>query len=84
MPSMGFGGVGGSGIGRHHGEEGFREFSNPRGYFERKPGGVPEWVRPPYGAGTRKLIEDVGYADIGSKLKFALPQLVKNLFIRSM
>ena len=84
MPSMGFGGNGGSGIGRHHGEEGFREFSNPRGYFERLPGGVVDWVRPPYGEGTRKLIDEVAYASIGKKLKFALPQLVRNLFKNTM
>ena len=29
--ALGFGGVGMSGRGRHHGIEGFREFSNPRG-----------------------------------------------------
>jgi len=32
--SLGFGGVGKSGMGRHHGFDGFREFSNPRGVFE--------------------------------------------------
>lgn len=31
IPSLGFGGVGMSGMGRHHGLEGFLEFSNPRG-----------------------------------------------------
>ncbi len=35
LPSMGFGGSGLSGMGRHHGIEGFREFSNPRGIFVR-------------------------------------------------
>ncbi len=35
LPSMGFGGSGMSGMGRHHGIEGFREFSNPRGVFIR-------------------------------------------------
>jgi coniferyl-aldehyde dehydrogenase len=35
LPSMGFGGSGMSGMGRHHGIEGFREFSNPRGVFVR-------------------------------------------------
>lgn len=35
LPSMGFGGSGMSGMGRHHGIEGFREFSNPRGIFVR-------------------------------------------------
>ena len=35
LPSLGFGGVGTSGMGRHHGIEGFREFSNPRGVVVR-------------------------------------------------
>uniref|UniRef100_UPI0035CB29AC aldehyde dehydrogenase family protein n=1 Tax=uncultured Sphingomonas sp. TaxID=158754 RepID=UPI0035CB29AC len=35
LPSMGFGGSGASGMGRHHGIEGFREFSNPRGVVVR-------------------------------------------------
>ena len=35
LPSMGFGSSGISGIGRHHGIEGFREFSNPRGIVQR-------------------------------------------------
>jgi coniferyl-aldehyde dehydrogenase len=80
IPSMGFGGIGPSGMGRHHGEEGFREFSNPRGFFERRPGGVMNWFMPPYGADTRFLIDKVAYAPLGLQLKFALPQLVKNLF----
>ncbi|MFO1269214.1 MAG: aldehyde dehydrogenase family protein [Rubrivivax sp.] len=80
IPSMGFGGIGPSGMGRHHGEEGFREFSNPRGFFERKPGSVIDWITPPYGADTRNLIDNVAYASVGQQLKFALPRLVKNLF----
>ena len=35
LPSMGFGGSGMSGMGRHHGIEGFREFSNQRGVVVR-------------------------------------------------
>jgi coniferyl-aldehyde dehydrogenase len=38
LPSLGFGGVGMSGMGRHHGIEGFREFSNPRGVVMRGVG----------------------------------------------
>lgn len=40
LPSMGFGGSGNSGMGRHHGVEGFREFSNPRGVFTRAASGT--------------------------------------------
>lgn len=35
LGSLPFGGSGNSGMGRHHGVEGFREFSNPRGVFKR-------------------------------------------------
>ena len=35
LPSLAFGGVGTSGMGRHHGVEGFREFSNQRGIVVR-------------------------------------------------
>jgi coniferyl-aldehyde dehydrogenase len=82
QPSMGFGGSGASGMGRHHGEEGFKEFSNPRGYFERGSGGTIDWLVPPYGIGTRKLIDDVAYAPIGKQLVFALTQLPKNLIAK--
>jgi len=38
LPLLAFGGVGMSGIGRHHGIEGFREFSNQRGVVVRGEG----------------------------------------------
>ncbi|MDP5070467.1 MAG: aldehyde dehydrogenase family protein, partial [Congregibacter sp.] len=38
LPSLGFGGSGNSGMGRHHGIQGFYEFSNPRGMFKRGEG----------------------------------------------
>ena len=82
QPSMGFGGNGASGMGRHHGEEGFREFSNPRGYFERGAGGVMDWIMPPYGKDTRFLIDRVAYGGLGQQALFALKQLPKNLLAR--
>ena len=82
VASMGFGGTGASGMGRHHGEEGFREFSNARGYFERGVGGIADWVTPPYGAGTRKLIDEVAYAPLAKQALFALQQLPQNLWAK--
>ncbi|MBB1606893.1 MULTISPECIES: aldehyde dehydrogenase family protein [unclassified Pseudomonas] len=68
LASMGFGGVGASGMGRHHGEEGFREFSNPRGFYERRAGGSFELITPPYGAATRQLIDTVAYPQVAAAL----------------
>lgn len=50
LPSLGFGGSGNSGMGRHHGVEGFREFSNPRGVFTRGKTGqdMIKAFAPPY------------------------------------
>ena len=48
LPNMGFGGIGHSGIGRHHGPEGFREFSNPRGVFVRGGDDAIALFYPPY------------------------------------
>ena len=49
LPSLPFGGIGQSGSGRHHGIEGFREFSNLRGVFVRGEGDLIEAFAPPYG-----------------------------------
>ena len=82
QPSMGFGGSGASGMGRHHGEEGFREFSISRGFFERGTGGTIDWIIPPYGAGTRMLIDKVAYAPVAQQALFALKQFPKNLIAK--
>ena len=57
LPSMGFGGIGQSGSGRHHGVEGFREFSNPRGVFVRGEGDLIEAFLPPYGATAQAVVD---------------------------
>ena len=46
LPSFGFGG---SGMGRHHGIHGFREFSNPRGVFVRDHTDLIDAFSPTYG-----------------------------------
>ena len=57
LPSLGFGGVGQSGSGRHHGIEGFREFSNLRGVFVRGEGDLIEAFAPPYGPQAQALVD---------------------------
>ncbi|KAK4705070.1 hypothetical protein P7C70_g1131, partial [Phenoliferia sp. Uapishka_3] len=49
IPSLPFGGIGNSGMGVHHGVEGFREFSNPKGVVRK--GKAPDMLAafyPPY------------------------------------
>ncbi len=48
LPSLAFGGVGMSGMGRHHGVEGFREFSNQRGVVVRGEGDHVDAFYVPY------------------------------------
>ena len=57
LPSLPFGGVGMSGSGRHHGVEGFREFSNPRGVFVRGEDDLIEAFSPPYGDVARAVVD---------------------------
>ena len=61
LPSLGFGGSGASGMGRHHGIEGFREFSNPRGVVVRGTSGdLVAAFAPPYA--TAAAIADAAFA----------------------
>ncbi len=60
--SLPFGGIGQSGTGRHHGVEGFREFSNLRGVFVRGEGDLIEAFAPPYGE-TAQAVVDAAFAD---------------------
>lgn len=55
--SMGFGGVGKSGMGRHHGIEGFREFSNPRGCVEMAKDSNLDLILSPHGDVTREFLK---------------------------
>ena len=59
LPSLGFGGVGYSGSGRHHGVDGFREFSNPRGVVYRGEGGMLDAFLPPYGEMVDTLLKSI-------------------------
>ncbi len=57
LPSLPFGGIGQSGSGRHHGIEGFREFSNLRGVFYRGEGDLIEAFAPPYGPAAQAVVD---------------------------
>jgi coniferyl-aldehyde dehydrogenase len=57
LPSLPFGGIGQSGSGRHHGVEGFREFSNPRAVFVRGEGDMIEAFAPPYGPAAQAVVD---------------------------
>jgi coniferyl-aldehyde dehydrogenase len=61
LASLPFGGIGQSGSGRHHGLEGFREFSNLRGVFVRGEGDLIEAFAPPYGP-TAQAVVDAAFA----------------------
>jgi len=61
LPSLPFGGIGQSGSGRHHGVEGFREFSNLRAVFVRGEGDLLEAFAPPYGP-TAQAVVDAAFA----------------------
>jgi acyl-CoA reductase-like NAD-dependent aldehyde dehydrogenase len=64
LPSLPFGGVGQSGSGRHHGVDGFREFSNPRAVFVRGEGDLIEAFAPPYGP-TAQAVVDAAFGGAG-------------------
>ncbi|MFB6099471.1 MAG: aldehyde dehydrogenase family protein, partial [Salinibacter sp.] len=59
-PSLPFGGAGHSGLGRGHGEAGFRAFSNERSVMRRSYGAsFLDLLYPPYDTSTKKLARAV-------------------------
>lgn len=64
--NLGFGGVGKSGMGRHHGIEGFREFSNPRGCVELASDANLEPLMSPHGEVSRQFLKAVTGGLLGS------------------
>lgn len=51
-----FGGVGPSGMGRYHGFDGFKTFSNSKAVFTQTRAEVAGFLRPPYGRRLRNLL----------------------------
>jgi len=53
---MPFGGVGTSGMGHYHGEEGFRTFSNAKGVFAKQKINSGKVIHPPHGSLLHKAV----------------------------
>lgn len=51
-----FGGIGASGVGNYHGEEGFKTFSHAKSVFKRGRFSVANQLFPPYGKIVHKLV----------------------------
>lgn len=58
-PSLPFGGVGQSGIGKYHGKSGFEEMSHPRAVLHRKFKAGAELFYPPYTERKKRWIDKV-------------------------
>ena len=52
-----FGGVGASGIGAYHGEEGFMRLSHAKGVFTRARWNLADLIRPPFGRLTDSILK---------------------------
>jgi aldehyde dehydrogenase (NAD+) len=71
LPDLPFGGVGNSGMGKYHGEWGFRTWTNARGVLYRSTWTDPDLRYPPYRVGA--VVESAGQnaarnaADAGSR-----------------
>ncbi len=57
MEDLPFGGVGPSGMGSYHGQDGFRTFSHARAVFTQSKIDVGKLLRPPYGGKIRGLLK---------------------------
>jgi len=57
VESLPFGGVGASGMGAYHGQDGFRTFSHARAVL--RAGEAPDLMRPPYSEPMRQLVRSL-------------------------
>jgi coniferyl-aldehyde dehydrogenase len=57
QPNLPFGGVGPSGMGQYHGFDGFATFSKKKGVFLQSRWSPVSFLRPPYGALTRRILK---------------------------
>jgi aldehyde dehydrogenase (NAD+) len=68
-PDLPFGGVGYSGYGKYHGEDGFKCFSNPKAVLV-KPAIPADFLYPPYNASKVALIKRLMSLLVGSQCQF--------------
>jgi coniferyl-aldehyde dehydrogenase len=64
-PSLPFGGIGNSGMGYHHGYEGFQTFSHARSVFRRGEQNAWELMHPPYTEQFEAIANAVFDAEFG-------------------
>ncbi len=57
QPGLPFGGIGASGMGQYRGEYGFHRFSHHLGIFCQSRYNACDWIRPPYGEFSRRLMQ---------------------------
>ncbi len=58
-PALPFGGIGNSGMGCHHGHEGFLQFSHARSVFHLDTAAADAFGRPPYSGPSTTMIEEI-------------------------
>jgi len=56
MDDLPFGGIGPSGMGAYHGEEGFKTFSHAKAVYRQSRFDITSPLRPPYGAGFARIV----------------------------
>ncbi len=68
-----FGGIGNSGMGSYHGEEGFRALSHARSVFKRSPWFPMGLFYPPYGNFVQRMVFKIYLGDPDPSLRVASP-----------
>jgi coniferyl-aldehyde dehydrogenase len=61
QPTLAFGGVGPSGMGRYHGFDGFRTFSHKKAVFFQRRLSPLSLLSPPYGIRTKQILKILGF-----------------------
>ncbi len=78
QPELGFGGIGESGMGRHHGVDGFREFSNHRAIVNVRKAPGFDYLLPPYDENTTAMLNAL-FGEAKDQVAFALKLIPRNI-----